>query len=78
MARPYLYVAIGQKASSVAQVLNTLKERGALDYTIIVVANANEPATLQYLAPYTGATLAEYFMVRPVSLLQNNEGALVA
>jgi len=56
------YVAIGQKASSVAQVLNTLKERGALDYTIIVMANANEPSTLQYLAPYTGATLAEHFM----------------
>nr|YP_009184938.1 CF1 alpha subunit of ATP synthase [Hafniomonas laevis]ALO63021.1 CF1 alpha subunit of ATP synthase [Hafniomonas laevis] len=57
-----VYVAIGQKAASVAQVLNTLKERGALDYTIIVMANANEPATLQYLAPYTGASLAEYFM----------------
>lgn len=57
-----VYVAIGQKASSVAQVLNTLKERGGLDYTIIVMANANEPATLQYLAPYTGATLAEFFM----------------
>ena len=57
-----VYVAIGQKASSVAQVLNTLKERGALDYTIIVMANANEPSTLQYLAPYTGATLAEHFM----------------
>jgi F-type H+-transporting ATPase subunit alpha len=57
-----VYVAIGQKASSVAQVLNTLKERGALDYTIIVMANANEPATLQFLAPYTGATLAEFFM----------------
>lgn len=57
-----VYVAIGQKASSVAQVLNSLKERGALDYTIIVMANANEPATLQYLAPYTGATLAEHFM----------------
>jgi len=57
-----VYVAIGQKASSVAQVLNTLKERGALDYTIVVMANANEPSTLQYLAPYTGATLAEYFM----------------
>jgi F-type H+-transporting ATPase subunit alpha len=57
-----VYVAIGQKASSVAQVLNTLKERGALDYTIIVMANANEPAPLQYLAPYTGATLAEFFM----------------
>jgi F-type H+-transporting ATPase subunit alpha len=61
-----VYVAIGQKASSVAQVLNTLKEKGALDYTIIVMANANEPATLQYLAPYTGATLAEYFMERLV------------
>lgn len=57
-----VYVAIGQKASSVAQVLNTLKERGALEYTIIVMANANDPSTLQYLAPYTGATLAEYFM----------------
>ena len=57
-----VYVAIGQKAASVAQVLNTLKERGALEYTIIVMANANEPATLQYLAPYTGATLAEFFM----------------
>jgi len=73
-----VYVAIGQKASSVAQVLNTLKERGALDYTIIVMANANEPAPLQYLAPYTGATLAEYFMVRPVPLFQTNGGALVA
>jgi len=57
-----VYVAIGQKASSVAQVLNVLKERGALEYTIIVMSNANEPATLQYLAPYTGATLAEFFM----------------
>nr|YP_010388681.1 ATP synthase CF1 subunit alpha [Leontynka pallida]UPQ43848.1 ATP synthase CF1 subunit alpha [Leontynka pallida] len=57
-----VYVAIGQKASSVAQVINTLKEHGALDYTIIVAANANEPAALQFLAPYTGATLAEYFM----------------
>jgi len=57
-----VYVAIGQKASSVAQVLNTLKERNALEYTIIVMANANEPSTLHYLAPYTGATLAEYFM----------------
>jgi F-type H+/Na+-transporting ATPase subunit alpha len=57
-----VYVAIGQKASSVAQVMNTLKERGGLDYTIIVMANANEPSTLQYLAPYTGATLAEHFM----------------
>jgi F-type H+-transporting ATPase subunit alpha len=57
-----VYVAIGQKASSVAQVVNTLEERGAMDYTIIVAATADTPATLQYLAPYTGATLAEFFM----------------
>jgi F-type H+/Na+-transporting ATPase subunit alpha len=59
-----VYVAIGQKASSVANVVNVLQEKGALDYTIIVAANANDPATLQYLAPYTGATLAEYFMYK--------------
>merc|ERR1712054_573268 len=57
-----VYVAIGQKASTVAQVIGTLEEKGAMDYTIVVAANANDPATLQYLAPYTGATLAEYFM----------------
>jgi F-type H+-transporting ATPase subunit alpha len=57
-----VYVAIGQKASSIAQVLNTLQERGAMEYTIIVAATADSPATLQYLAPYTGAALAEYFM----------------
>lgn len=57
-----VYVAIGQKASSIAQVVNTLDERDALDYTIIVAATADTPATLQYLAPYTGAALAEYFM----------------
>jgi len=57
-----VYVAIGQKASSIAQVVNTLTERGAMDYTIIVAATADSPATLQYLSPYTGAALAEYFM----------------
>ena len=57
-----IYVAIGQKASTVAQVVGTLQEKGAMDYSIVVAANANDPATLQYLAPYTGATLAEYFM----------------
>ena len=57
-----VYVAIGQKASSIAQVVNTLQERGAMDYTIIVAATADSPATLQYLAPYTGAALAEHFM----------------
>jgi F-type H+-transporting ATPase subunit alpha len=57
-----VYVAIGQKASSVASIVTTLEEKGALPYTIIVAANADEPATLQYIAPYTGAALAEYFM----------------
>jgi F-type H+-transporting ATPase subunit alpha len=57
-----VYVAVGQKAASVAQVVDVLRERGALDYTIVVAANANDPAPLQYLAPYTGAALAEYFM----------------
>nr|YP_010337155.1 ATP synthase CF1 alpha subunit [Pseudoerythrocladia kornmannii]QUE28235.1 AtpA [Pseudoerythrocladia kornmannii]UNJ16740.1 ATP synthase CF1 alpha subunit [Pseudoerythrocladia kornmannii] len=57
-----VYVAIGQKASSVAQVVSSLEEKGALSYTIIVAANADDPATLQYIAPYTGAALAEHFM----------------
>jgi F-type H+/Na+-transporting ATPase subunit alpha len=57
-----VYVAIGQKASTVANIANVLRERGALDYTVVVAANANDPATLQYLAPYTGASIAEYFM----------------
>ena len=59
-----IYVAVGQKASTVAQVINTLEEKGAMDYTVVVAANANDPATLQYLAPYTGATIAEYFMYK--------------
>ena len=59
-----VYVAIGQKASTVAQVVGALEERGALDYTVVVAANANDPATLQYLAPYTGASIAEYFMYK--------------
>lgn len=59
-----VYVAIGQKASSVAQVVNTFESRSALEYTIVVAETANSPATLQYLAPYTGASLAEYFMYK--------------
>lgn len=59
-----VYVAIGQKASSVAQVVGVLEERGAMKYTVVVAANADEPATLQYLAPYTGAAIAEYFMYK--------------
>merc|ERR1712087_1059233 len=57
-----VYVAIGQKASSIASIVTTFEEKGALSYTIIVAANADAPATLQYIAPYTGAALAEYFM----------------
>lgn len=57
-----VYVAIGQKASAVAQAVTILQEKNALDYTIIVSATADQPATLQYIAPYTGAALAEYFM----------------
>lgn len=59
-----VYVAIGQKASTVAQIVGTLQDKGAMDYTIVVAANANDPAPLQWLAPYTGAALAEYFMYK--------------
>ena len=59
-----VYVAGGQKASSVAEIITTLTEKGALSYTVIVAANANDPATLQYIAPYTGAAIAEYFMYK--------------
>ncbi|MCP4330582.1 MAG: F0F1 ATP synthase subunit alpha [Alphaproteobacteria bacterium] len=59
-----IYVAIGQKASSIAQAVSILEENEALDYTIIVATNANTPATLQYIAPYTGASFAEYFMYK--------------
>ncbi|MFB2978709.1 F0F1 ATP synthase subunit alpha [Microseira sp. BLCC-F43] len=59
-----VYVAIGQKASTVANVVNKLEQGGAMAYTIVVAANANDPATLQFFAPYTGATIAEYFMYK--------------
>jgi F-type H+/Na+-transporting ATPase subunit alpha len=59
-----VYVAIGQKASTVANVVQTLQEKGAMDYTVVVAANASDPATTQYFAPYTGATIAEYFMYK--------------
>ena len=59
-----VYIGIGQKASTVAQVVNVLEEKDAMSYTIIVSASANDPATLQYIAPYAGATLAEYFMYK--------------
>jgi len=57
-----VYVAIGQKASSVAAAVNLLATKGAMDYTIVVTANADDAASLQYLAPYTGAAIAEHFM----------------
>jgi len=56
-----IYVAVGQKRSSVAQFVKALEDRGALQYTIIVAATASEPAPLQFLAPYTGCTMGEYF-----------------
>jgi F-type H+-transporting ATPase subunit alpha len=56
-----IYVAIGQKRSTVAQIVKTLEERGALDYTIIVSATASEPAPLQFLAPFAGCAMGEYF-----------------
>ncbi len=56
-----IYVAIGQKSSTVAQVVAKLKEFGAMDYTIVVAASASEPAPLQFIAPYSGATLGEFF-----------------
>jgi F-type H+-transporting ATPase subunit alpha len=64
-----IYVAIGQKGSTVAQSVQLLQEKGALQYSCVVAAMANDPATLQYLAPYTGATIAEYFMYKGRSTL---------
>ncbi len=56
-----IYVAIGQKRSTVAQVVKTLEDAGAMDYTVVVVASASEPATMQYIAPYAGCAIGEYF-----------------
>ncbi len=56
-----IYVAIGQKRSTVAQIVKSLEENGAMDYTIVVAATASEPAPLQYLAPYTGCAMGEFF-----------------
>jgi F-type H+-transporting ATPase subunit alpha len=59
-----IYVAIGQKASTVAQVVKTLQDYGAMDYTIVVKATASDPAAMQFLAPYSGAAMGEYFRDR--------------
>lgn len=64
-----IYVAIGQKQSTVAQIIGKLQNEGATDYTIIVAANASDPAALQYLAPYAGVTIAEYFMEKGQDVL---------
>lgn len=56
-----IYVAIGQKGSTVASIVNTLRENGAMDYTIVVAATAGDPAALQYYAPFAGAAIGEYF-----------------
>lgn len=64
-----IYVAIGQKASSVAQLVQNLKERGAMDYTVVVNASASDSAPLQYIAPYSGCALAEYFMEKGKDVL---------
>ncbi len=64
-----IYNAIGQKASSVAKIVNTLKKFGALDYTIVVCSTASEPASLQYISPYSATAMAEYFMYKGKDVL---------
>ena len=64
-----IYVAIGQKASTIAKLVGTLKKNDAMDYTIIVSATASDPAPLQYIAPYSGTALAEYFMYQGKDVL---------
>ena len=65
-----IYVAIGQKGSTVAQTVNTLRERGALDYTVVVVAPASDPAPFKYLAPYAGCAIGQHWM-------ENGEHSLI-
>ena len=64
-----IYVAIGQKASTVAKVVNTLKNNDALDYTIVVSSTASDCAPLQYIAPYAGTAMAEHFMYQGKDVL---------
>jgi F-type H+-transporting ATPase subunit alpha len=64
-----VYVAIGQKQSTIAQIVEKLRETGAMDYSIVVVASASDPAALQYLAPYAGVAIAEYFMEKGQDVL---------
>ena len=64
-----IYVAIGQKSSTVAQVVNTLKKYGAMDYSVVVCASASDPAPFQYISPYSGTAIAEYFMSKGKDVL---------
>ena len=64
-----IYVAIGQKASTIAKLVNTLTKHDALDYTVVLSATASESASLQYIAPYAGTALAEYFMYQGKDVL---------
>ena len=64
-----IYVAIGQKSSTVAQVVNNLKKYGAMEYSVVVSASASEPAPFQYIAPYSGTAMAEYFMSKGKDVL---------
>ncbi|MBI3671641.1 F0F1 ATP synthase subunit alpha [Candidatus Azambacteria bacterium] len=64
-----IYVAIGQKASKTARIVNELKEKGAMDYTIVVSASSSEPAPMQFLAPFSGVAIAEYFMEKGKDVL---------
>lgn len=64
-----IYVAIGQKASSVAKLVSTLREQGAMEYSIVLIATASDPVSLQYIAPYAGTTLGEYFMYQGKDVL---------
>ena len=64
-----VYVAIGQKSSTVAQVVSTLKKYGAMDYSVVVCASASDPAPFQYISPYSGTAIAEYFMSKGKDVL---------
>ncbi len=64
-----VYVAVGQKRSTIAQVIGKLTENGAMDYTVVVAASASDPAAMQYLAPYAGTAIAEYFMEKGQDVL---------
>ena len=64
-----VYVAIGQKASTIAKLVSTLKQHDSMRYTIVVTASASDPASLQYIAPYAGTAMAEYFMYKGKDVL---------